>query len=165
MENIKIGKIVNTFGIKGELKIVSQSEFIEERFKKGNQILLQRNQELKPVTIESMRVHQGNVIVKLKEYPTMNEAEELKGFDLYIAKSQIPRLKDGFYLFELEGLDVYLDNNKIGIVKKADKLTMQTILRIQTDQKEVLIPFVDAFIKEVNLDENRIDIMVIEGML
>ena len=165
MDKLNIGKIVNTFGLKGELKVISQSEFIEDRFKVGNTIFIDFNNDFVPVTITTMRTHQGNVLLSVDDLLDINLIEKYKGCDVYIAKKDIPRLDGDYYLFELEGLDVYVDNQKIGFVLKAEKPSAQTLLRIQTPEKVVLIPFVDQFIKNVDIDNKRLDIEVIEGLL
>ena len=164
-DKIKIGKIVNTFGLKGELKVISQSEFIEDRFRVGNKVLIDFDNDLVEITIGTMRIHQDNVLMTIKGLDNINLVEKYKGSDVYINKQDIPKLEGNYYLFELEDLDVYLNNEKIGYVLKAEKPGAQTLLRVQTESKVVLIPFVDAFVKKVDIENKRLEIKVIEGLL
>ena len=95
----------------------------------------------------------------------INLVEKYKNCDIFISKDDIPLLSKGqYYFFQLKGCQVYHDNQFIGLVKSVES-GYQTILRIQNKDKEVLIPYVDSFIKSVDIDSNRIDVDVIEGML
>ena len=63
MNKTYIGKIIGTFGIKGELKVYSESDFIQERFKKGNEIILKSNKTEITVKVSSCRIHKNNVLI------------------------------------------------------------------------------------------------------
>ena len=164
MEYIQIGTIVNTFGLKGELRIISNSEFISDRFAVGNKIWVFIDTYL-PLTIDGFRMHKGNALITFAEMHDINLVANLKSLPVFMHMDDIPALKDGYYLFQLYGLDVYFNNKKIGEVIEVMKPAGQSLLRIQTEVKTVLIPFVPAFIKAVDLGKRRIDVDVIEGLL
>jgi len=165
MEFIKIGFIVNTFGIRGELKIRPLTDFTEQRFKEKQELYILKDEKYEPVIVNSFRMHKGFALVQFKELENINLVEKYKDCEIFIAKDQIHRLSKGqYYYFELKGCSVYYDNKYIGTVSAVDS-GYQTILRITSDDKEVLIPYVSAFIKDVNIDNKRIDVDVIEGML
>ena len=64
---LKVGKIVNTHSLKGEVKVISSTDFEEQRFEKGSELLITRgNQVIKEVVVESYRTHKNNLLVKLK---------------------------------------------------------------------------------------------------
>ena len=159
MEKLKIGKIVNTFGIKGELKVLSDSDFIEERFKVGNNIYLENDEKLE---ITSFRETNQHLLIRVNDLKDINLVEKYKNKDIYFLKKDIEEREEGFYLFQLEDLDVFLDDEKIGKVVEVIK-PAQTILRIQLEDREILLPYVDAFIKSVDLENNRLDVNLIEG--
>ena len=160
MKLLKIGKVVNTFGIKGELKVLSESEFIEDRFRVKETVYLEDGTAL---VISSFRAHKGNVLIRVNDSNDINEIEYLKNTDLYIDQSDLPALKDDYYLFELEDLNVYVDDKHVGQVIEVFK-PAQTLLRIKLDDREILLPFVDAFVKSVSLKDKRIDVNLIEGL-
>ena len=164
MEYIQIGTIVNTFGLKGELKIVSNSEFVAERFAVGSSIWV-LDETYKQFKVTSLRFHKNNILVTLDDSQDINQVADLVGFPVFAHKNDIPKLESGYYLFELQNLDVYLDGEKIGFVIEAVKHSAQSLLRVQLAEKIVLLPFVPAFIENVDLGNNRIDIKVIEGLL
>lgn len=159
MKLLQVGKVVNTFGIKGELKVLSDSDFVNERFKVSNKLYLANN-EL--VEITSFRLHKGNVLIRLNGFNDINEVEKYKNEDLFINVEDLEQLEDDYYLFQLEDLDVYSEGNKIGKVIEVLK-PAQTVLRIKLDDREILLPFVDAFIEEVDIKNNRLNVSMIEG--
>ncbi len=159
MKKLKIGKIANTHGIKGELKVISDSDFVEDRFAVGNTIILDDGLE---VEVTSFRLHQDNVLITINNLDDINLVEKYKNMDVYFDLSKIPARKEGFYLFQLEDLDVYMDNEKVGKVVEVSKPS-QTVLRIQLKDREILLPYVDAFVKKVDLENNKIHINLIEG--
>lgn len=160
MKLLKVGKIVNTFGLKGELKILSDSDFVEERFKKGTKLYLE-DQTL--LTISNYRNHKGNVLIKVNDLNDINDVEKYKTFDVFVDQDSIEPLNDEFYLFQLEDLDVYVNDERVGKVIEVLK-PAQTILRIQLEDREIMIPFVDAFVEEVDLENQCIHVNLIEGL-
>ena len=165
MEYIKIGKVVNTFGLKGELKIESYTDFPEERFAKGQILHIDSEKGLQPVTVLRKREHKGFLLVTFKDMEDINLVEQFKGYLVYIAKDRIHELPAGqYYFFQLKGCSVYDQNHFIGTVENVES-GYQTILRIQTDEKEILVPYVDAFVKNIDVTAKRIDVNLIEGFL
>lgn len=168
MEYIHIGTIVNTFGINGELKVKSFTDFNDERFKTTKEIYLLVNNEYIPFTISSYKIHKGMVIIQLKGLENINLVEKYVKKDIYINKSQLHKLPKGeYYTFELNGLDCFdIHNNYIGKVIDVDSNNVQTILRIKTNEdKIVLVPYVKAFVTKVDLKSSKIIINVIEGLI
>lgn len=165
MEYVRVGNIVNTFGLKGELKIKSHTDFEDVRFKVAQQLYIRYMNAFEPVVIKSFRKHKGFILLSFFEKQDINLVEKYKGCDIFIKKDDVHTLSEGvYYFFELQDCSVYYNNQKIGYVSAIED-GYQTVLRIDTADKEVLIPFVDRFIKEVNVENKRIDIDVIEGML
>lgn len=160
MKLLKVGKIVNTFGIKGELKVLSDSDFVNERFKVGNTIYVDK---ITPLTISAFRIHKDNVLIKVNNINDINDVEHYKNLEVYVDQDTVQQLDDDFYLFQLENLDVYEGNQQIGKVIEVFK-PAQTILRIKLDDREIMLPFVDAFIERVDLDLKRVYITMIEGL-
>lgn len=159
MDRLKVGRIVNTFGILGELKVLSESDFIEERFSKGKVLYLD-NQE--KVEVTSFRMHQDNVLIRINDLEDINLVEKYKNMDVYFDKEDMEVLDDGYYFFQLKDLDVFIDDNKVGSVTEVIQPS-QTVLKIQLEDREILLPFVNEFILNVDIKAKRIDINLIEG--
>ncbi len=166
MEYVTIGKILNTFGIKGELKVDVYTDFTEERFKKDSTIYI--GEDYLPFKVRSYREHKGFLLLLLKDNEDINLVERFKGMYLYKSKDDIKPLKEGEYYFsDLQDLDVYVDDKKIGRVLNVEAGLRNNNLRVLKDEdhKEYLIPFIPVFIKDVDLKEKRIDINWIEGLI
>ncbi|MBR6233577.1 MAG: ribosome maturation factor RimM [Erysipelotrichaceae bacterium] len=166
MEYVVIGKILNTFGIKGELKADAYTDFVEERFKKDSTVYI--GEEHVPFVMRSYRMHKGFYLLSFKDVDDINLVEKYKGMLLYKAKSDIHKLKEGEYYFsDLKDLDVYVDDKKIGKVLRVEEGIAANNLRIlkDEDRKEYLVPFLPVFIDNVDLNEKRIDVIQMEGLL
>ena len=161
MDKLIVGHIVNTFGIKGELKVEIVTDFASERFKFGNKFYVD-NLCLK---LKSVRYHKGFALLAFSDYEDINLVEQFKGKDLLISKDDIKPLDDGYYFYQLVDLDVYDNDNLIGKVTDIESYPANNVLRVKTKDKDVLIPYVPAFIKNVDLENKQISINVIEGLL
>jgi len=169
MEYICIGKIVNTFGIKGELKIQSYSDFDALRYKKGNTVYVRKDGKYLPFRIASFRSHKGFSLVSFAEHQNINLVEQYKECEIFIEESSRTKLPEGeYYRSELEGLSVYTEDHElIGTVKAVEETNgANNYLRIVTaDEKEVLVPYVKAFISSVDPEQKQIIIRKVEGLL
>lgn len=167
METISIGRIVKPHGVRGEVKILSSSDFIMDRLKKNAVVYLSKNGKAEEKKVLSARMHQEMVLAKFEGIASMDDAEVWRDAEVLVDKKSIPNLKDGFYFFQLKGLEAYSeDNERIGVVTEIVETFANNNLRIKKDDgKECLVPYVKAFVKEVNLDEKKIIIKVIEGLL
>lgn len=169
MEYIEIGKIINTHGIKGELKIDSYSDFDDLRFAKGNKIYMEDGNDVKEFEISSYRIHKGYVLITLAGYANINLVEGYKGRYLYMDANDRQELEDGeFYVDELIGMDVADENNNnIGKVVDVEPTNgAQNNIRVEMlDGKSFLVPYVDAFIIDINEDENTMTIHFEEELL
>ena len=166
MEYVVIGKIVNTFGIKGELKVYSYTDFVKDRFRKGSTVYL--SEKYLPFVVNSCREHKGFLLVSFKDHEDINLVEKYKNMLLYKAREDIKPLKKGEYYFsDLRDLEVYVDGENVGKVKNVEEGIRNNNLRIvkYADKKEYLVPFLDVFIENVDLERKRIDIIKMEGLL
>jgi 16S rRNA processing protein RimM len=150
MSKTYIGKIVGTFGIKGELKVYSESYFIEERFKKGNEIILKSNKTEISVKVSSCRIHKNNVLITINDLYNINDVEKYISYDIYTLQ-ELELDEDEYYIDDLVGLDVYNDKNiLIGKVIDVISIPSNDILEVEKNGKKVLIPFINDYIVEIN---------------
>lgn len=168
MEYLEVGRIVRTVGLKGEVKVYPSTHFRDSRFKKGNHLFVldDHNNVLQELTIKSHRSNGDCDNVTFNEISSIEEAEKLGKVFLNVIKDR-SFLKNGQYFYsDLIGMKAFFDNNKeIGVVKSIEEFSSYVTLRIKTSGKDVLVPFVDAFIKSINLDENKIIVKYIEGLV
>ncbi|SHI81045.1 16S rRNA processing protein RimM [Geosporobacter subterraneus DSM 17957] len=165
---LRIGQIVNTQGIRGELRVYPLTDY-KERFEEIDWVYLDEDRS-KRYTIEKVRYKNELVILKLKEINDINEAEKYKTKYLTIPKGSSRTLpEDTYYIVDLIGLEVYTHENEyIGVLKDVIQAAGNDIYEItyhKNPKKTVLIPAVGEFIKEVNIKEKRITVQLIEGFL
>ena len=163
MEYIHIGKILNTHGIKGELKVEVYTDFVDERFRKDSFIYI--GDEHEKVTVKSFRFHNGFMLLLLKDLEDINLVLKYKNRIIYKSNDDIKPCIDGYYFRDLKDLEVFVDDKKVGKVLFAQSGTCCNYLRIKTNDKESLVPINNVFIKNVDLDKKRIDIINMEGLL
>lgn len=155
---IYVGNIVNTHGIKGEVKIISNIKHKKLVFKKKNKIIIDDNQ----LIINSYRVHKNFDMITFEGINDINDVLKYKGKKVYIERNEIDEsiLFDDDYI----GLDVYSDRY-IGKVIEVFNNQFQDILIVKNDDKNYMIPIVDEFIKDVDLKNKKILIKEIEGLI
>ena len=164
MKFIEIGKICNTHGIKGDLKVQVYTDFVEDRFKSGSNIYIGEKHELE--IVDSYRFHKGFMLLLLKDKKDINLVERYKNMYIYKNADDIKPLEDGFYFKDLIDLDVYCDDKKVGKVIDVEEGSRNNFIRIKKDDdSEVLVPFIEQFILNTDLNLKRIDIVNMEGLL
>lgn len=166
MEKLEIGKIVGTHGLKGEIKIRSNSDFADERFKKGNEIIVNYQKQDLIFTILTSRVHKGNYLVALKDNQDINLVEKYIGCFVFGYKDDELLDDDEYFYDDLIGMQVVSTQGKeIGPVTSIYDNTRHDILNVDYNGKNVGIPYVDAFIKEVDLKKEIIVVELIKGLI
>ena len=161
MELLKIGKIVNTHGIKGEIRIISDFKYKEEVFKKGNNIIVGNFKENK--IINSYRVHKNYDMITFSDINDINDVLKYKGSNVYINRDEYNF--SGIIYEDLLGMNVYSSNILIGEVVDLMKSNAHPILVVKGTDKQQLIPFIDQFIINVDVENKKIEIEIIEGLL
>ena len=166
MELITIGVIVNTHGLKGNLKVKSFTDFKEKRYKKGSKLYISFKRELIPVTVFSYKTNKGIETIKFEEFDDINECEKYKRCEIQMeASNQHSLEEDEFYFHELIGMDVYTDIC-IGKVDEVREVPQGELLVIKRENnKDLLIPFNKHFVKDVLKDENKITLIFWEGLI
>ena len=111
---LKVGKIVNTHSLKGEVKVISSTDFEEERFKKGSKLLITRgNQLIREVVVQSYRNHKNFLLVKFEGIDSVEEAEKLKNLQIKIDSDEVGELEENeFYFHEIIGCQVFDENDR-----------------------------------------------------
>ncbi|MCF0111089.1 MAG: ribosome maturation factor RimM [Erysipelotrichaceae bacterium] len=166
MNYVTVGEVVNTFGIKGELKVMSYTDFADKRFAKGAKITLTQGKNRVQETIAGYRNHKGMILISFEGKKDINLVEQYVGSLLEVDEDTISPLPEGQYYFrELTGLTVICDGKEIGKVVEVLEGITHANLRIQVGNKKTLVPFVDAFVKNVDLQKGTIVLELIEGML
>ena len=164
---LEIGQIVNTFGIKGQVKIVPFTDDIT-RYYELKEIYVEKKNELKLFQIEQVNYKKNMVILKLKGIETVEEAEKLRNCYLKIDRKDAKKLpKDTYFIVDLLGLDVYTDEGKLlGKVDDIYNAGSSDIYVIKDELgKQILLPAIKDVLKEVDLENQKIIVHLIKGLV
>lgn len=168
MNYFNVGKIVNTQGLRGELRVLSVTDFAEERFKKGSLLAIfnAKDQHLLDVEIASHRKHKNVDIVSFKGYHHINDVEKYKGTMLKVAKEHLSDLAEGeFYYYDIIGLEVYENDVFIGQVKEILQPGANDVWVVERPgKKELLLPYIPSVVLDVDVSANRIVVDIMEGL-
>ena len=167
MDNLlETGKIVNTHGLRGEVKIVPWTDSPED-FEDISEVFVKIKSEYKPLTVQSVRYQKNNLIVKFKEICDIDEALLYKTAVVYADRDQLGELEDGvYYIVDLIGLEVIEDTGeKIGVISDVFNTGANDIYEVKREGKRnLLLPVIDSVVKEVNIDGGYVTIHMMEGL-
>lgn len=165
-----VGKIVNTHGLRGEVRVVSSTDFPDERYAPGSTLYLFPGNDQKPVelSVKTHRKHKNFDLLTFDGYENINEVEKWKNAKLKIKQDQLTDLEEGEYYFhEIVGCKVFtLQGEEIGTVKEILTPGANDVWVVQNaEKKEILIPYIQDVIKEVSIERKEIVIDPLEGLL
>ncbi|RMH05633.1 MAG: 16S rRNA processing protein RimM, partial [Aquificota bacterium] len=153
---VVVGKIVDTYGLKGELKVEPYLE--AKHWKKLKRVFLKRKGgPYVPFEVERVRPHgKDKLLLKFVGYDHLSSVEGFRSAHIYLPKEELPkRGKDQYYYFELEGLEVFTEGGK-RLGKITGVLSHKPYDLLEIDQGKTYIPFVKALVKEVRLKEGKL---------
>ena len=168
MNYFNVGKIVNTQGLQGELRVLSVTDFSEERFKKGSKLSIfdDKNQFVMEVEIASHRKQKNFDIVKFKGLYHINDVEKYKGCSLKVAEEDLADLEeDEFYYHEIIGLDVYEGDQLIGKIKEILQPGANDVWVVaRKGKRDLLLPYIPPVILKVDIPNGRVEVDIMEGL-
>ena len=168
MNYFNVGKIVNTQGLQGELRVLSVTDFSEERFKKGSRLSIfdDKNQFVMEVEIASHRKQKNFDIVKFKGLYHINDVEKYKGCSLKVAEEDLSDLEeDEFYYHEIIGLDVYEGEQLIGQIKEILQPGANDVWVVaRKGKRDLLLPYIPPVILKVDIPNGRVEVDIMEGL-
>ena len=170
---LTVGLITSCHGINGQLKVKSLSDFEERFLKPGMRWLQKENEPPSQIKLISGFKQPGkeSFIIKLKGINTRNLAEQLKEFKILVKANNLPKLKkEEFHLLELINLQVKtFEKDKLKIIGKVINLENEKnsllVIELFTNQKKVLIPFVQEIVPLVDIKNNFLIINPPKGLL
>ncbi|MGG0025322.1 ribosome maturation factor RimM [Bacillus inaquosorum] len=165
-----VGKIVNTHGIKGEVRVISKTDFAEERYKPGNTLYLFMDGRNEPVevTVNTHRLHKQFHLLQFKERQSLNEVEELKNAIVKVPEEDLGELNEGeFYFHEIIGCEVFTEDGElIGKIKEILTPGANDVWVVaRKGKKDALIPYIESVVKHIDVSEKKIEIELMEGLI
>ena len=166
-EYFEIGQIVNTFGIKGEVKVNPFTDDIEQ-FERLKSILVEKNKKLLEVEIENVRYQKHLVILKLKNIEDMNTAEKYKGCYIKIHRKDARKLPDGtYFIADIIGSEVITDDGqKLGKVNDIYNTGSNDIYVVKDELgKQILLPGIKDVILDIDIEKQVVTVHLLEGLI
>ena len=167
MQYLEIGQIVNTFGIKGMVKFVPYTDDIE-RFDDLKKVYVVNKKTRKEYEIQEVKYHKNMVLIKFKGIEKVEEAQNLQNSYLEIDRKDAKPLEEGvYYIVDLLGLEVYTEEGKL--LGKIDDIynTGSNDIYVVKDNlgKQVLLPAIKEVIKQVDLENKKIIVHILKGLI
>ncbi|MBS4539774.1 ribosome maturation factor RimM [Clostridium sp. D2Q-11] len=162
INKIQVGKIINTHGLKGELKVLPLTDD-PQRFNNLNKMYIDNKEYI----IEKVWYKKGFPIITIQNFNDINDVLIFKNKYIYITQEDMIELEeDTYFIFQIKGLNVVtVDGIEIGTIKDVLTPGANDVYVVKGKDKEYLIPAVKEFVKEIDLEEKKMVIMPIEGLL
>ena len=163
---LQVGVISSTHGIRGEVKVFPTTDD-PSRFKKLKKVLLDTGRERLELNVLSVRFFKQFVIVKFREFDNINDVEQYRGKSLLVPRGNAVKLeKDEYYIADLIDMDVYTDEGRFGVLKDVMRTGANEVYIIDSDEHgEVLVPAIRQCILDVDVENNRMKIQLMEGLV
>ncbi|MBC1975760.1 ribosome maturation factor RimM [Listeria booriae] len=164
-----VGKIVNTHGLMGEVRVMSQTDFADERFVPGNELFLFVKNSKKPekLVIKTHRKHKNFDLLTFEGIVGINNVERMKEGMLKVPESQLGDLEENeFYFHEIIGCEVYTEEGELlGTISEILTPGANDVWVVQQKgEKDKLVPYIADVVTSVNIADKKITISVMEGL-
>ena len=166
MEDVfQVGVISTTHGIAGEVKVFPTTDDMN-RFKKLKEGILDTGKETQLLHIQQVRFFKNMVIVKFKEFRSINDVERLRGKSLYVTRENAVKLqKDEYFIADMIGIQVVSDEGEdLGILQDVMQTGANDVYVVEKDGEELLIPAIKECILSVNVEEGKMEVHLLPGL-
>ena len=165
-ETVAVGRVLRPHGIKGEVAVEVLSD-VPGRFEKGSRV--QGVREGKPsrtLVVAASRPQKGGAVVRFEGFEDRDQAEELRGLDLEVPRSEVPKAPEGtYYQYELLGCLCFNEGEALGRVVEVTEDGGGLMLIVEGEGRRVPVPFVREFLRAVDVETGRIDLALPPGLL
>ncbi len=165
---LEIGQIVNTFGIKGMVKVKPYTDDVKKRFDNLKKIYIQNRNTRKEYEIEEVKYHKEMVLIKFKGIENPEDANLLRNYYLVVDRDEEEPLEEGtYYIVDMIGLDVYTDEGeKLGILDDVFNSGSSDIYVVKNELgKQILLPAIEDVIKNIDMEQRKMIVHLIPGLM
>lgn len=164
---LQVGIITKTHGLRGEVKVFPTTDDVH-RFKKLNEVILDTGREKVTLEIEGVRFLKNLVILKFKGIDNINDIERNTGKSLYVTRENAVKLgKDEYFIADLIGIDVFdEEGRRLGVLKDVIETGANDVYSIELENsQELLLPAIKQCILDVDIDNKKMKVHVLDGLL
>ena len=170
MNWFNVGKIVNTHGIRGEVRVISSTDFPEERYAVGNKLSLFKSDSKTPIvlTVASHRRHKNFDLLTFEGYLTIEMVQGFRDGILKVSENQLSELEGNEYYFhEIIGCTVNgTDGQEIGVITDILQTGANDVWTVKpASGKDHYIPYIEDVVKDIDIENKKITIDVLDGLL
>ena len=164
MDKVLIGEVLRPHGLGGEMKIYPLTS-TPERFLKLEKVTLWRGEISQHFKIISARVQAGLVFLIVEGIDNIDQAEKYRGWEVRIDRSEVPPLKEGWYYFELEGMQVYEGDVLLGTLEQVLETGANDVYLVKGTKGEICIPALKSVVQQVDVPGRRMDVILPPGLI
>lgn len=167
LQELQVGVITQTHGIRGEVKVFPTTDDVN-RFKKLKEVMLDTGKERLTMEIESVKFFKQYVILKFRGYDSINDIEKYKRTKLLVTRDKAVKLKkDEYFIADLIGLKVVTeDGESFGTLKDVLATGANDVYVVERpDASEVLLPAIKECILNVDMEQGCISVHIMDGLL
>lgn len=170
MEWFNVGTIVNTHGIKGEVRVMSKTDFPDERYEVGSELAIFMPKIKAPtfVKVISHRKHKNFDLLMFEGYPNINDVEKFRDGVIKVSEKELTELEENeFYYHEIIGCRVITETGEeIGKVSEIIETGANDVWEVTpAEGKPHYIPYIEDVVKDIDIDEQVITIELMDGLL
>ncbi|MDR3541236.1 MAG: ribosome maturation factor RimM [Desulfosporosinus sp.] len=163
MDKVLIGEVLRPQGVSGELKIYPLTTD-PERFLKLQGVFLQHGKIDQYFKIITVRVQMDLVFLTVEGIDSITQAEKYRGWEVRIDRSEVPPLTDGWYYFELEGMQVYEGDKLLGVLSQVLETGANDVYLVKGPKGEICVPALKTVIQRVDVLGRRMDVILPPGL-
>lgn len=164
---LQVGVISSTHGVRGEVKVFPTTDDVK-RFKKLKKVILDTGKEQLPLEIEGVKFFKQFVILKFRGIDNINDIEKYKGKRLLVDREHAVKLKKyEYFIADMIGMDVFTEDGELfGALKDVMETGANDVYIIEmSDGKEVLVPAIKQCILDVDIENRKMVIHLLEGLV
>lgn len=166
MDLLEVGKIVNTHGLRGEVKVVAWTDS-PEVFEDIEYVYAKKNDEYERLDVKSIKYQKGNLIIKFPQIKDIDEAQMYKNKVLYAERGMLGELPEGVhYIADLIGLEIVKeDGETVGTIADVFNTGANDIYDVKREgRKNLLIPVIDDVVLNIDIDNKKVTVRMMEGL-
>lgn len=163
---LEVGQIVNSYGIKGFLKVVPLVDN-NNQFKEFEKLYIQENKKYRELKLQEVKFSKNLVLLKVEEIDSIEEALKLKNLYLYAKREDIKLEEGAYFIVDLIGLEVYTEEGKLlGTLKEVLQPGANDVYVVENkENKQILLPVIPDVVKQINIAEKKVIVHLLNGLI
>lgn len=163
MDEVLIGEVLRPHGLSGELRVYPVTNN-PKRFLKLQEVILRQGKTNQHFKVIKARLQMENVLLAVEGIDTADQAEKYRGWEVRIDRSEVPPLKEGWYYFELEGMQVYEGEILLGTLSQVLETGANDVYVVKGSKGEICVPALKSVVQHVDVPGKRMDVILPPGL-